>query len=118
MVYGTFFVLFLATNEDKPHCNILNSMRAVIFCFIKLWEVIPKNAVTKISGAILDILDQKILIKNIQRFIGFDLIFRLVYIFKCFEKAKSFKIYGEKKFNTILAIFEHFNLEKGLIFGF
>ena len=39
LAYGISFVLFLALNKDKPHKNILNSLGARIFCFIKLSEI-------------------------------------------------------------------------------
>ena len=43
--------------------------------FLSKFPKIPR----KISAAILEILDFKILNKNIQRFIAFDLIYHLVY---------------------------------------
>ena len=39
LVYVILFVVFFASNEDKPHCNILNSLGAMIFCVIKLSEI-------------------------------------------------------------------------------
>ena len=39
VVYVILFVLFLSLNEDKPHSNMLNSLRAIIFCLIKLSEI-------------------------------------------------------------------------------
>ena len=41
--YGILFVLFLALNKDKPHKNILYSLGARIFCFIKLSEIYLRN---------------------------------------------------------------------------
>ena len=35
IVYGIFFVLFLAINQNKPRPNNINSMGTVIFCSIK-----------------------------------------------------------------------------------
>ena len=35
------FVIFLAINQDKPHCNDINSMGAMIFCSIK-WSDVMK----------------------------------------------------------------------------
>ena len=43
LAYGISFVLFLALNKDKPHKNILNSLGARIFCFIKLSEIYLRN---------------------------------------------------------------------------
>ena len=39
ILYVILFVLFLALNRDKPYYNILNSLGAMIFCFIKLLEI-------------------------------------------------------------------------------
>ena len=68
------------------------------------------------SAAILDALDLKNLIKNILRFIAFDLIFHLPYVFKCFEKTEPCKIYAENIFETIFAILGNLNFEQGHIF--
>ena len=68
------------------------------------------------SAAILDPLDLKILIKNMLRFIAFDLIFHLTYFKKKFVGAKRCKIYAEKIFETIFAILGNSNFEQGHIF--
>ena len=39
ILYVILFVLFLALNKDKSHYNMLNSLGAMIFCFIKLSEI-------------------------------------------------------------------------------
>ena len=38
-LYAILFVLFLALNKGKSHYNMLNSLGAMIFCFIKLSEI-------------------------------------------------------------------------------
>ena len=39
LIYVILFVLFLSLKEDKPICNMSNSLRAIIFCLIKLTEI-------------------------------------------------------------------------------
>ena len=39
ILYVILIVLFLALNKDKPHYNMLNSLGAMISCFIKLMEI-------------------------------------------------------------------------------
>ena len=39
LVYVILFGLFLSLIEDKPHCNMSNSLRAMIFCLIKFSEI-------------------------------------------------------------------------------
>ena len=39
LVYVMLFALFLSLSEDKSHFNMSNSLRAMIFCLIKLLEI-------------------------------------------------------------------------------
>ena len=71
----------------------------------------------KFSTALLDKLDLKIFIKNMWRFIAFDLIFHLACLLKSFVQAKSFKIYAEIFFMIIFALLGNSNFEQGHIFG-
>ena len=71
-----------------------------VFIFCGNLQFFPR----KISAAILDNSDFKILIRNIQRFIAFDLIFYLVCISECFVNTKPCKLDAEKIFETIFAI--------------
>ena len=70
----------------------------------------------KFSAALLDKLNLKIFIKNIWRFIAFDLIFHLACLLKGFVQAKPFKNYAEIFFMTIFALLGNSNFEQGHIF--
>ena len=69
IIYVILFVLFLALNKNKPHYNMLNSLGAMIFCFIKFSEIYLgkwlKSRKKKIRSYFRQTLPQYFFIKNI-----------------------------------------------------
>ena len=69
IIYVILFVLFLALNKNKPHYNMLNSLGAMIFCFIKFLDIYLgkwlKSRKKKIRGYFRQMLTQYFFIKNI-----------------------------------------------------